>query len=378
MEYYKSNSQKPRLETFDGTEYLVVPVVMAKAGVEMNGAIINQDQLHPESWNGVPVTIGHPKDHSGVDISANSPDTLEKYQVGTIFNAKVEDGKLKAEAWVKVHKVDEATLSRLKNMETMDVSTGYFSQIENGEYKDIKPDHLALLPNEQGACSFDDGCGVRANLFQRIMTNVKQAFDTNRRSNDDDWRQMKADLISDDRTPFTAEDEESLHYMSQETMKILRDHYLKDEPKTNKKGKTMIDKLIANADSPFSENDKEALEAMSEEAINSLSEKYLNQPEPEKPGAVLSNEDKEALELARQARQEKREEYITHITANSSMCKDRLEKMDTNTLKDIAAGIKPQADYSARGFAMATNDADMVPFDQMTEEFFANENKKVN
>jgi hypothetical protein len=56
----------------------------------------------------------------------------------------------------------------------MEVSTGLFSNLEmvSGKYegvpynaivRHIRPDHLALLPNEVGACSIDDGCGTMRN-----------------------------------------------------------------------------------------------------------------------------------------------------------------------------------------------------------------------
>lgn len=401
MKFFKSNSTQTRFDTHEGQQYLVVPVVMARAGVEMNGAVIQESDLHAASWNGVPVTVTHPKDSNGNDISANSPDVLEKYKVGQIFNAKVEDGKLKAEAWVHVDKAGEELIDRLQSMDAMDVSTGYFSVIHNGEYKDIKPDHLALLPNEKGACSFDDGCGVRSNFMNKLMTNIRKVFgsgltdELKLRMNERGFLEIAeslhsvlndmnygntyhyvVDVFEEDfiyavdkdgdvnyfRRSYSVNDGQvSLGENKQEVQKEV--NY---KPKTN--GVNMIDELIANDASPFTEADKESLEAMSDETIQSLSEKFKAEPKnnkkeekQEQPESVLSNDDKEALELARQARKEKREEFITHITANSQMCKDNLEKMDTNTLKQIASGIKPAADYSGRSFGTQTDkDEDIV------------------
>lgn len=429
MKFYDTNASNPRFETHDGQRYLVVPVVMARAGVEMNGATITEDQLHAESWNGVPVTVTHPKDADGNDISANSPDVLQRYQVGTIFNATVEDAKLKAEAWVNVQKAGSELVERLKNMEAMDVSTGYFSQIEGGQYKDIKPDHLALLPNEEGACNFNDGCGVRANFKERVINTMKQYFGADKlseavkmRLNQKGYREiMRAlqrkldemdradathyliDVFEDDfiykvdkesgtkyyRRNYSSGDEISMGEQVQQVRKEI--NY---EPVTNA-GTDMTDQLISNEASPFTEEDREFLEAMSEEKITSLGEKYLNDTEkPEtneketkanedKPETVLSNEDREALEIARQAREDKREEYITHITANSEMCPDKLKAMDTGTLKEIASGIKPAPDYSGRGFgtmkASSTNEEVLEAMSTpSTKEIIMNKREKVN
>lgn len=429
MKYFDTNSTQPKLKTFDGKKYLVVPVVMAKAGVEMNGGVINEDQFHAESWNGVPVTYGHPKDSSGNDISANSPDVLEKWSVGQIFNAKVEDGSLKAEAWVNVEKaneIDDTLIARLQAMDNIDVSTGYFSELENNEYKNIKPNHLALLPNEVGACSFDDGCGVRSNSFlSKIMTNLRKNFGSNipkdieMRLNESGYLEIAEQLHSvindmnygntyhyvvdvfDNDFIYAKDGDGEIEYyrrdytMNEGKIELGEKQQVQKEinykPITN--GVNMIDELIANDASPFTADDKETLEAFSEDKIKALAEKYkepkgeektkTNSKEDAPKESVLSNEDKEALELARQSRTEKREEYITHITANSAMKPCELEKLDTNVLKSIASGIKPAPDYSGRSFGAnneKTSDEDVVKAmtPMSTAEYIQNKRKEVN
>jgi hypothetical protein len=47
------------------------------------------------------------------------------------------------------------------------------------------------------------------------------------RGQDDDRRQIMADLLSDDRSPFTPDDEQSLMMMSDTTLRTLRDRYLR-------------------------------------------------------------------------------------------------------------------------------------------------------
>jgi hypothetical protein len=89
----------------------------------------------------------------------------------------VDGTKLKAEVWLdeeKLRQISSDVLAAVKASETVEVSVGVFSDedVEEGEYngeqysaiaKNHRPDHLALLPGGVGACSVEDGCGIRAN-----------------------------------------------------------------------------------------------------------------------------------------------------------------------------------------------------------------------
>lgn len=171
--------------TLQGKEYIIVPVValvegviqgMAAEGPEM--AYAEEFGRYPDSWNGRPIVMSHPT----VDdkpVSANSPSVLEDYQIGYIFNASLEGDKLQHEAWVSVDRMNslnddsKAILETLQKGEMIEVSTGYYAQIEKtpGIYNNVKydavqrnivPDHLAFLPNGTiGACSNADGCGAQ-------------------------------------------------------------------------------------------------------------------------------------------------------------------------------------------------------------------------
>jgi len=164
-----------------GEKHLVVPVVMMVEGVHngSHGPLYHPAEelgKFPESWNGIPVIVRHPQ-KDGVYVSANSPDIVDDQVIGRVYNTKFEDGKLKAEVWINEHKaslVYPEILSCLRKGQPIDVSVGVFTDDEyisgewNGEKyvgiaKNHRPDHLALLPNERGACSWTDGCGIRLN-----------------------------------------------------------------------------------------------------------------------------------------------------------------------------------------------------------------------
>lgn len=182
----------PSVIEWNKKEYIVVPVVMMVEGVHhgSRGPVYhNPDELGriEASWNGIPVTISHPINDEQQFISANSPNVLEKYSVGTIFNTHLEDGKLKAEAWLDVQRltaVSPETLDKVRKGEIIEVSVGIFNdedEVEgdwNNEHyiavaKNYRPDHLALLPGEVGACSVADGCGVRVNTEVKIKKEEK-------------------------------------------------------------------------------------------------------------------------------------------------------------------------------------------------------------
>jgi len=170
-----------RAERLDGRDHIVVPTVILIEGVH-NGIFYPADELarFVEAWNGRPVPVFHPRD-GDTQISANNPSVIESRCVGRLFNTRYEDGKLKSEIWIDVIKIADvspATLSMIRAGRRLEVSTALFGEedgiagVWNGEeyvttLRNYHPDHLALLPGEVGACSWDDGCGVRDNQSEK-------------------------------------------------------------------------------------------------------------------------------------------------------------------------------------------------------------------
>jgi hypothetical protein len=177
-------ADKIRKETFDGRPHTVLPAIIAIDGV-MNGAKVTGEELgkYPGSWDGRPIPLLHPQ-KQGEPVSANLPDVLER-RVGTVFNSKLDGDALRAEFWIDDERMDRmgetTTLSNMiEGKIVMEVSTAYFCDVivNVGEYKgkkhevehrNLRPDHVALLPDETGACSVVDGCGVpRVNEERRF------------------------------------------------------------------------------------------------------------------------------------------------------------------------------------------------------------------
>ena len=178
-----------RFDKMEGKQFLVASMIMLVEGVHegSGGPLFYPAKEIKNSvpfWNAKPVVVYHPQ-RNGKFISACDPDILTNHGVGLIMNTKVGkveveiDKKkvkltaLKAEAWIDVDRanaVDDRIMEAVDNNEMMELSTGLVMNCDNeeGEWNDeeyiatvsnFHPDHLALLPDIQGACSIKDGAG---------------------------------------------------------------------------------------------------------------------------------------------------------------------------------------------------------------------------
>lgn len=182
----------------DGREHVIVPTTIIVAGV-LNGELVPPEALadFADGWNGRPVPIRHPQDEAGNYIIANEPSVIEASVVGQFFNAQFDGERIRGEMWIDVVKAqrlgDEAIglLRRLEAGEVVEVSTAYYAHVEpsagtyngkpyTGIQADLVPDHIALLPDEVGACSVADGCGANRRNALRVNqeghTGVMLAF----------------------------------------------------------------------------------------------------------------------------------------------------------------------------------------------------------
>jgi hypothetical protein len=172
---------KPKLvrnERMADKDYLVVPMVMLTEGVHVGSEgpyyyPKHENQKRVELWNKKPIVVYHPD-----GPTACTPEVLNVRWIGDIMNAKATSkGEIKAEAWLdedRVKKVDKRILDAIKNEETLELSTGLFADSDeepgewngeefNGTLRNYGPDHLAILPDQVGACSVEDGAGFYRN-----------------------------------------------------------------------------------------------------------------------------------------------------------------------------------------------------------------------
>lgn len=170
----KIHEAEIRTEELDGRTFRVAPVIPAVGDNVMNEALVptNEWARSLPSWNGRPLPVNHPE-QNGMPISANDPAVLERANVGFLFNARLDDDKFKAEIWIDEDKAQRIAPDVLTALDAgqLEVSTAYFAddEPEQGEadgkpyrvvHRNLRPDHVALLPNTTGACSWHDGCGA--------------------------------------------------------------------------------------------------------------------------------------------------------------------------------------------------------------------------
>lgn len=184
MERLLTNATPARRERLHGRDYLVAPATLIVPGVlaGSQGALLyppDEVARDPQAWNGVPLLHYHPT-RNGVSVSGRDPEILGSQQLGVVYRARARPGgPLRAEAWFDVEltrQVNPSLLGRLLGGRPVELSTGLWtenvpapagSHYRGRPYthvaRNYRPDHLAVLPDQVGACSLQDGCGILVN-----------------------------------------------------------------------------------------------------------------------------------------------------------------------------------------------------------------------
>lgn len=175
---FNLKSSKVRKAKLNGRTHLVVPAVMMTEGVHAGsgGAGYYAEAALAESdaaWNHMPIVVYHPN-KEGEPVSARTADVLNSSKIGLVLNTKTSGKKQRIEAWIDyklAKKVDPRIVTAIENGTKVEVSTGIgLKKVKDkGVWNDeaytwkashIRPDHLAVLPDQVGACSIADGAGL--------------------------------------------------------------------------------------------------------------------------------------------------------------------------------------------------------------------------
>jgi hypothetical protein len=163
---------------------LSAPVTLLVEGVHRgsHGAIYHSAKVLEKAthlWEGVNLTLGHPQVDGNFVSIHHSPEIEERYTIGKVTAPYWDSEKKAIRATVKIS-ANEPQAKRL--MKLREVSVGIFGdeteiygQFYGESYNACAlthvPDHLAVLPEGvRGACSVDDGCGIRTNALQNALT----------------------------------------------------------------------------------------------------------------------------------------------------------------------------------------------------------------
>lgn len=173
-----------RWETLNGRDHLVVPIV-AMIGDEVfwpqgskGPALVPADVLAawPSIWNDTIIMLDHPEGATAV----STPDYIEGFGLGRIYNARFENNRLQMEEWLDPERAELIGGEALKQFEALkagkkiEVSFAPYvvDEYAPGTSASGKPyeyiwrlivgcDHVANLPaGVLGACSNEMGCGA--------------------------------------------------------------------------------------------------------------------------------------------------------------------------------------------------------------------------
>jgi hypothetical protein len=334
----QTNKASLRHDRMEGREYLVAPCVMLTEGVHagsQGSLYYPADELSkfPAIWNTRPVVVYHPT-QNGQGVSAADPVVFDKQRIGLLMNTRFEAGALKADAWLDTERmkaVDDRVLNALESNTVMEVSTGLYTDNElvegewNGEkYKAIarnyRPDHLAILPDQKGACSIADGAGLLRNEAAktgpaaRLAASLLATF--NEMSHSATWEKLNAKIrpssdasavgtwvmeVWDDFFIYEKDGKTYYQAYSVDGEEVTLDGVRKEATKKvmyklsdgttvgNQEEDTMnkeqvVNQLIANTSSPWTEEDRESLMGMSEAKLAAIvgNSKPAGEPEPAK------------------------------------------------------------------------------------------------
>lgn len=167
-------------ERLHGRLHYVVPTAILAEGVVdgSQGPLLYRGPdiaRSTPSWNHKPLVVNHPMDENGDPVMACTQAVLNRQSHGVILDTHY-DNKLRTYSWVDVDRtreIDARILSRIEASQPIEVSTGVFTRNvgKRGKFngtpyiavaKDLNPDHLAVLPDREGAYSVAAGGGMFA------------------------------------------------------------------------------------------------------------------------------------------------------------------------------------------------------------------------
>lgn len=191
------NKAKVSREKRDGRDVIVVPSYTMPDNVVMNGILYPAEEIAKsyKTLEGTPAPLGHPT-VNGIFVSAKSPLGLNIGYFGA-WNAKVErdNGRVFIEKVIDVKRANESEMGRrvlaaIDKGDPIHTSTGLLTYLRpcqssecgaKWEAYDIEFDHDAILLDEQGAATPEQGVGMLVNnkKVPAINSDLEERIDEN-------------------------------------------------------------------------------------------------------------------------------------------------------------------------------------------------------
>lgn len=363
-----------RFEAMDDVEYMVTPVV-ALMEIVLNGFLLPAKEIgrFPDTWNGVPVPVGHPFDVNGWAVSAKTIDQIFK-STGWLFNVAVDaedQHKLRGEIWFDIQRAvtmggdPERAYSQIRNGYQAEVSSAFYADIEQtsgtfdgveylGIFRNIVPDHVAILLDEKGACNREDGCGTpQVNVDDNNTDNTSNLHIGNqtaarlsrsqKESNMDRESIIQALIACEcctlDRSALEALSDDALVAMA-----AMRDSFIQ---------------LRANAQADAESNNDVADTEADEDADEDedTDDTTASAPITEAQARVDAFMDKwgDMLQSLRKNGDDERSAQVARIVANSNLEPAMLEGLGTDALTILETDLAP-ANYGGRAIRAQSGD----------------------
>lgn len=167
-----------RYETHNGREHMVIPSFTLPDGIVMNGGMYPHDEIEKsyKSLEGTLAPLSHPQ-VDGDYVAANQAEAINAHHIGAWNrNVKRVGNRVALEKWVDIEfaKTTEGgrqLIEAVNNGSPIHTSTGIFLNREmtpNADgygwiARDMTFDHDAILLNEVGAATPEDGVGMMVN-----------------------------------------------------------------------------------------------------------------------------------------------------------------------------------------------------------------------
>lgn len=359
---FLANTAAIRKEKRNGRDVVIVPSATLPDDIVMNGIKYPSDEIANSymTLNRTPAPLGHPT-INGKFVSASDPEGINIGYIGAWNeNVRREKGRVFLDKVIDVEVANRTqggkdVLNAIEKGEAVHTSTGLLCNLEaaNGatDHKHIARnivfDHDAILLNEDGAATPEQGVGMLVNSKgeQEEIEVINSAFDDAER--DLDWALDSAvrALEKRQRAPLI------------ERMKtaLIEAFASAREPQANEK----------EIDMPIDEKAFEALSAK----VNSLSEGM------DKLGETVTNavtaavkplkDHVDQIDAANKAKEEaEKTELVNKVVKANLMDEETAKELTVNALRKLAEKVKPgkAAALNAGGF-QANNDDEWAGYD---------------
>jgi Uncharacterized protein conserved in bacteria (DUF2213) len=326
--------------THDGKEYLVAPCVALVPGV-LNGDLVTLESVTNTfyAWNGRPVVLDHPYDDNGVPVSANDTTILANAGLGAVWNADVDDNRLRLQIWLDTDKCRklggdaQRVIDAVKRGDSVEVSTGYWAtmRVQRGVYNNreynavtdhILPDHLALLPNSIGACNWGDGCGAPRFNQQEVKMDERTLIE----AVTDSFRKLIPHLaFKDVATKSLCQACTSIHAQAEEDDDPKPESEQNPEPEAESSENSEQEESQGNGENDKPEGEEEAMMDVTTQQADTLS-MFLNEHRISQGNLI------EAIQL----RNNRRQEWADVLKTNAGLSDEDIIGMPDKVLEKLA------------------------------------------